>query len=53
VKHLIAHCDAENIASYKVMEHLGMHLTSRSFGRKNKSSDEDREELMYEMQLVE
>jgi len=48
VTHFIAHCDSENTGSYKIMEKLGMKLTDRSSGRKNKSSDEDREELKYE-----
>ncbi len=48
IKHFIAHCDSENIGSYKVMESLGMTLKERSSGRKNRASDEVREELMYE-----
>ncbi len=38
----IAHCDSENIGSYKVMEKLGMSFVSCSEGRKNKASDEER-----------
>lgn len=49
VKHFVAHCDSENIGSYKVMEKLGMHLTDSYWGRKNRSSNEDRKELKYEM----
>lgn len=48
IEHFIAHCDSENTGSYKVMEKLGMKLTGKSYGRKNKSSEEDREELVYE-----
>lgn len=48
IKHFIAYCDSENIGSYKVMESLGMILKEKSFGRKNKASEEIREELMYE-----
>lgn len=48
IKHFIAHCDSENIGSYKVMESLGMILKVKTFGRKNKASEEIREELMYE-----
>lgn len=48
---IVAHCDSENVASYKVMEKLGMLLESRSWGRKNKSSDMDREELIYSMKI--
>lgn len=51
VRKFIAHCDSENIGSYKVMEKLGMLLTSRTQGRRNKLSDEDREELMYSLEI--
>lgn len=46
----VAHCDSENINSYRVMEKLGMSFTSRSQGRRNKCSDEDREELIYSLE---
>lgn len=49
IKHFIAHCDAENMASYKIMEKLGMSRTGVSEGRKNRASDEDRREYQYEM----
>lgn len=45
----IAQCDAENAASERVMARLGMKLVSRCGGRKNRSSDEEREELTYEL----
>lgn len=48
VKHLTAHCDAENVGSYRVMEKLGMKRTDASGGRRNKSSDEERMEYRYE-----
>lgn len=48
IKHFIAYCDSENIGSYKVMESLGMILKEKTYGRKNKASEEIREELMYE-----
>lgn len=51
INKFIAHCDSENIASYRVMEKLGMNLEDRRRGRKNKSSDEDREELKYSIEL--
>ena len=51
VKRLIAHCDSENISSYRVMEKLGMVLVHKSKGRKNKSSDEEREEFMYLLEI--
>ena len=47
----IAQCDGENAASARVMERLGMTLIDRSGGRKNRSSDEEREELTYEIRL--
>ena len=43
-----AHCDTENIGSYRVMEALGMRRVSQTFGRKNKSSEELRGEYRYE-----
>lgn len=49
VHHFIAHCDSENIASYTVMEKLGMVRVQCSEGRKNKSSDDLRKEYMYEL----
>ena len=45
----IAHCDSENTASRRVMEKLGMSLREISHGRKNRSSDEDRDECLYEL----
>ena len=51
IKHYIAHCDGENVASYKVMEKIGMSFKESYGGRKNKSSDEDRTEFLYEMFL--
>lgn len=49
IRHFIAHCDAENIASYKIMEKLGMLRTNTRGGRKNKASDEKRTEYQYEL----
>lgn len=49
IKHFIAHCDAENTASYKVMEKLGMSRTGIHGGRKNRASDEERTEYQYEL----
>ena len=51
IRRFIAHCDGENISSYRVMEKLGMSLTDKINGRKNKSSDEDREELTYLLEI--
>lgn len=47
IHHFIAHCDSENMASRKVMEKLGMKLVEQYSGRKNRASDEVREECMY------
>lgn len=51
VHHFIAHCDSENIASYTVMEKIGMVRVQCSEGRKNKSSEELRKEYMYELNI--
>ena len=47
---IIACCDSENISSRIVMEKLGMkyHSTGK---RKNRSSEEERVELIYEMYI--
>lgn len=49
VTHFIAHCDTENIGSYRVMEKLGMKRTAEYGGRKNKASQEERMEYRYEL----
>lgn len=49
VRHYIAHCDSENHASRRIMEKLGMNLVNKYGGRKNRSSDEIREECKYEI----
>lgn len=51
VKHFIATCDSENVASYRIMEKLGMSRSLVSLGRKNKASDEERTEYKYELYL--
>ena len=51
IRHYYAHCDAENIASARVMEKLGMRRTGVSGGRKNRSSDEERMEYQYEIEI--
>ena len=48
IKHFQAHCDAENVASSRIMEQLGMHRTSTHGGRHNKQSAEERMEYFYE-----
>ena len=50
VNRFIAHCDSENIASWKTMEKLGMKRISCTGGRYNKSApEEERQEFLYEM----
>lgn len=48
-KHFRAHCDAENVASYKIMEKLGMVRTGEYGGRRNRSADEDSVEYQYDL----
>lgn len=48
VRRVIACCDSENIASKRVMEKLGMRHVSTGT-RKNRSSAEERTELVYEL----
>lgn len=49
--HFIAHCDAENIASYKTMEKLGMVRTGKYGGRKNRAAKQESFEYQYELVL--
>ena len=49
IEYFIAHCDAENMASQAVMKKLGLAKVSVTGGRKNKASDEERQECLYEM----
>lgn len=51
VRHFVAYCDSENAASYRLMERLGMRRTACDGGRKNRSSDEERLELTYEIDV--
>jgi RimJ/RimL family protein N-acetyltransferase len=48
-KHFIAHCDAENIPSYRLMEKLGMKKTGEHGGRKNRASLHESFEYTYEL----
>lgn len=51
VKKFIAHCDSENIPSWKTMEKLGMKRVSCYGGRHNKiNPTEERQEFLYEME---
>lgn len=49
VNRFLAYCDTENIASYKLMEKLGMRRTGEWGGRRNKSASEDSFEYQYEL----
>lgn len=53
IREYIAHCDGENIGSYRVMEKLGMHRVSLLPGRRNRSADRDSMELTYAMTVSE
>ncbi|MBQ8087999.1 MAG: GNAT family N-acetyltransferase [Clostridia bacterium] len=48
---IIAHCDAENAASERLMRKLGMQKMSLSGGRYNKGCAQERQELRYEWSL--
>ena len=49
--HFIAHCDTDNIASYKIMEKLGMIRIGKYGGRKNRAADHASFEFQYDMVL--
>ena len=49
VRHFMAHCDADNIASWRTMEKLGMKRIGIEGGRKNRASDRLSDEVTYEM----
>ena len=51
VRRFFAHCDAENLASQRVMRRLGMALTDATGARKNRGSDELRREYVFESHL--
>lgn len=51
INHFIASCDSANIASYKVMEKLGMVKTGECYGRKNRSSVQESMEYHYELMM--
>lgn len=53
ITHFVAHCDSENTASENVMKKIGMTKVSCHGGRKNKNSDEERQEYMYEIRFGE
>lgn len=45
-----ATCDRDNAGSRAIMERLGMHLVSETYGRVNKASDEVKFECRYEVE---
>lgn len=49
--HYVAHADSENHASVRIMEKLGMKFVKKYSGRKNRISDEIRDEVLYEINL--
>ena len=50
INKFVAHCDSENIASWKTMEKLGMKRVSCTGGRFNKiAPTEERKEFLYEL----
>ena len=51
VKRVFAGCDSENVASYKTMEKLGMHLREKGTRTNRSMGDEVRVELIYEMSV--
>ena len=51
LKKFIAHTDSDNIASASVAKKLGMNLISETRGRKNRNSDEIRNEYLFELEL--
>ncbi|MCQ2531928.1 MAG: GNAT family N-acetyltransferase [Saccharofermentans sp.] len=53
ITHFIAHCDSENVGSYRVMEKVGMTFVSKTGGRRNKLTPEGEErfELLYELKF--
>ena len=51
IRRFIAHCDAENAASRRVMEKLGMRLADEYGGRRNKLSPEERRECLYVLEM--
>lgn len=51
VKRFVAHCDAENTASARVMQKLGMVYVGSCGDRRNRLSVEPSRELMYEINI--
>ena len=49
IQRFFAMCDSENAPSYRLMERLGMKRVPGEGTRKNRSSDEERREVVYEI----
>lgn len=49
ITHFIAHCDADNTASWRIMEKLGMERTGTYSGRQNRSAAHDSTEYRYDL----
>lgn len=53
VKRLVAHCDARNEASYRVMEKIGLRLERDDDIRYNKGAQQPAQGLLYSMTITE
>lgn len=51
IRHFAAHCDTENIVSYKTMEKLGMTRMAEYGGRRNRGASKDSFEYLYELRI--
>ena len=49
IRRFFAMCDSENAPSYRLMERLGMRRMPQTGKRKNRASDEERLEIVYEI----
>lgn len=49
VRRVFACCDSENVASYKTMEKLGLHLCGKGIRTNRSMGDEPRIELIYDI----
>lgn len=50
-KELVAHCDAANFASRRIMEKLGMELVSTQPGRRNRLASKESQEALYRLSV--
>lgn len=51
ITHFIAHCDADNVASYSLMEKLGMKKISKTSGRMNRNAVKESYGYTYELSI--